>query len=261
MAEQQSLVGMASTDRRLPAVGPAGSCWPRWWPWWCLLSKWLVLILLVALGLWPLTLLLGLVVLALISTRRGGWPWMKEWLSTRLRGLVVPALSVLTALVIGGLVLMFTDQAVYQALGDGRILARRSALAFGNLARAYGALYEGALGNPLKILQAIGRALSGEGLQPIAGRGARSQRQPGPVGALHLCRAGGGPGLSRRAVQHRRRGPDRRRLDGGGGRRLCLHRPAGVHPPAPGHRWRARWRPGCGRPSPACSRPGPAPTR
>jgi ABC-type uncharacterized transport system permease subunit len=133
-----------------------------------LISKWLVLILLMALGLWPLTLLLGLGILALVSTRRGGWPWMKEWLSSRLRGLAIPALSVLTALMIGALVLMFTDQAVYRALGEGRVLEGLG-LAFSNLARAYGALYEGALGNPYKILEAVASALSGEGLRPLLG--------------------------------------------------------------------------------------------
>jgi ABC-type uncharacterized transport system permease subunit len=133
-----------------------------------LLSKWLVLLLLIALGLWPITLLIGLGVLVLVSTRRGGWPWMKEWLSTRLRGLVVPALSVVTALAIGAIVLIFTDQAAYQAFGEGRI-GQGFALAFGNLARAYGALYEGALGNPYKILTGIGRSLGGEGLRPILG--------------------------------------------------------------------------------------------
>jgi simple sugar transport system permease protein len=131
-----------------------------------LLSKWLILILLLALGLWPLTLLIGLAVLGLVATRRGGWTWMKGWLATRLQGLVVPALSVVSALIIGGLVLMFTDQAAYQALGEGRILEALGQ-AFGNLAKAYGALYEGALGNPVKILTAIGRWLSGEGLRPV----------------------------------------------------------------------------------------------
>jgi simple sugar transport system permease protein len=131
-----------------------------------LFSKWLILILLLALGLWPITLLLGLAILALISTRSGGWPWMKEWLSTRLRGLLVPALSVITALTIGGLVLIFTDQAVYGALSEGSIVeALLTGLA--NLARAYGALYEGALGNPVKILQGLASALSGDGLGPL----------------------------------------------------------------------------------------------
>jgi ABC-type uncharacterized transport system permease subunit len=131
-----------------------------------LVSKWLVLILLIALGLWPLTLLIALGVLALLATKRGGWPWMKEWLSSRLRGLVVPALAVLTALLIGALVLMFTDQAVYEALGEGQI-GQALGQAFGNLARAYGALYEGALGSPFKILEALGRWMSGEGLRPM----------------------------------------------------------------------------------------------
>jgi general nucleoside transport system permease protein len=129
-------------------------------------AKWLVLLLLVALGLWPIVLLLGLAVLALISKRRGGWPWMKDWLSRRLRGLVIPALSVISALLIGALIIMFTDQAVYRALGEGQI-GRAMGLALGNLAQAYGALYEGALGNPGNILVAIGRWLSGDGLQPL----------------------------------------------------------------------------------------------
>jgi simple sugar transport system permease protein len=126
----------------------------------------LILLFLIALGLWPITLLIGLAVLALISTRRGGWPWMKEWLRTRVRGLAIPALSVFTALAIGGLVIMFTDQAVYEALGEGNIL---EAIGVGltNLARAYGALYEGALGNPFKIIEGIVQWLSGAGMGPL----------------------------------------------------------------------------------------------
>jgi simple sugar transport system permease protein len=131
-----------------------------------LISKWLILLLLIALGLWPLTLLIGLGILALVSTRRGGWPWMREWLTTRLRQLVVPAFSVLTALIIGGLIIMVTDQAVYQALGAGQV-GRALSLAFSNMARAYVALYQGALGSPAKILVAIVRAIGGEGLRPI----------------------------------------------------------------------------------------------
>ena len=131
-----------------------------------LLSKWLLLLLLIALGLWPITLLLGLAALGLLSIPRGGWAWMRSWLGARLRDLAIPLLSIVTALAIGALVLMLTDKAVYQALAAGQIVqALRSA--FGNVGRAYGALYEGAFGNPFGTLQAIGRALSGEGLQPI----------------------------------------------------------------------------------------------
>ncbi|HSJ55085.1 MAG TPA: ABC transporter permease, partial [Anaerolineae bacterium] len=131
-----------------------------------LLSKWLVLALLVILGLWPLTLLLGLLLLIVVSLFKGGWPWLKGWLGRRLGGLLVPALAVFTALLIGGLVLMFTDQEVYQLLGDGQIGAGLS-LAVGNLAKAYGALYEGALGSPAKILEAMGQVGGEEGLRPL----------------------------------------------------------------------------------------------
>ena len=130
-------------------------------------SRQLILILLVALGLWPITLALGLIVLAVVSIWHGGWPWMKEWLRTRLRGLVIPALSVFTALAIGALVLFFTDQQVYEALREGGILEAIK-VGVSNLLKAYGALYEGALGNPLKILLAIPETISGEeGLKPL----------------------------------------------------------------------------------------------
>jgi ABC-type uncharacterized transport system permease subunit len=131
-----------------------------------LLSKWLILLLLIALGLWPIALLLGLGALALLSTRRGGWPWMRSWLGARLRGLTVPGLAVLTALLIGGIIIMVTDQAVFKAMGEGKI-GEGLGLAFLNWGRAYWALYEGALGNPVRILTAIGQGLTGGGIQPI----------------------------------------------------------------------------------------------
>jgi ABC-type uncharacterized transport system permease subunit len=130
-------------------------------------SKWLVLLLLLAIGLWPFTLLLGLAVLAVVSIWRGGWSWMKGWLSTRLRGLAIPALALVSALIIGGLVIMFTDQAVYQAMRQEGIL-QAIKIGLGNLATAYKALYEGALGNPRTIIDAIGQTLGGEeGLKPL----------------------------------------------------------------------------------------------
>ncbi len=131
-----------------------------------LLSKWLVLALLVMLGLWPLTLLAGLLLLIAISIFKGGWPWLKGWLRSRLGGLLVPALAVFTALLIGGLILMFTDQAVYELLGAGQI-GEGLSLAVGNLAKAYGALYEGALGSPAKILEAMGQIGGEDGLRPL----------------------------------------------------------------------------------------------
>ncbi len=130
------------------------------------LSKWLILLLLVMLGLWPIVLLVGLGVLAILSKGYGGWPWMKGWLRDRLRSLTLPGLAVLTALLMGGIILMVTDKAVFEAMGQGRIL-QGIGLAFANWGKAYWALYEGALGNPVRILTAIGQGLSGGGLQPL----------------------------------------------------------------------------------------------
>jgi simple sugar transport system permease protein len=131
-----------------------------------LASKWLMLLLLIALGLWPITVLIGLAVLALVSITRGGWPWMRAWLGARLRDLAIPLLSIFTALLIGGLVIIFTDQAVYAALRAGNVV---EALVVGlrNLRTAYVALYQGAFGNPGEILEAIGSWLSGEGIKPL----------------------------------------------------------------------------------------------
>jgi len=106
------------------------------------------------------------VVLAICSIWMGGWSWMREWLSRRLRGLVVPALSVFTALVIGALILMFTDQEAYQLVGQGQVF-EAVRVAFTNLLTAYKALYEGALGNPREILQAIQESLATQELKPL----------------------------------------------------------------------------------------------
>lgn len=133
-----------------------------------LVSKWLILLLLVLLGLWPLTLLVGLIALALVAVRRGGWPWMRAWLATRLRSMAVPFLAVVSALIVGAIIIMITDQEVFAALGAGRV-GEGLALAFGNMGRAYGALYVGALGSPAEIMRGVGAWLTGGGLQPLLG--------------------------------------------------------------------------------------------
>lgn len=131
-----------------------------------LLSKWLVLLLLVALGLWPITVLLGLAAVAVYSIGHGGLSWMRTWLGARARDLAIPLLSIFTALLIGALVIIFTDQAVYSALG-ARQFVEAARLGLGNLATAYGALYQGAFGDPSEILEALRSVLAGEGLQPL----------------------------------------------------------------------------------------------
>jgi simple sugar transport system permease protein len=91
---------------------------------------------------------------------------MKSWLGARLRGLVVPALSVLTALIIGALILMFTDQEAYKLMGEGQVW-EAIRVAVSNLVSAYKALYEGALGNPGDIIQAIRDSLATADLKPL----------------------------------------------------------------------------------------------
>ncbi|HUV94878.1 MAG TPA: ABC transporter permease [Anaerolineae bacterium] len=130
------------------------------------MSDWLVLLLLIALGLWPITVLLGLAGLALFSMGRGGLSWLRTWLGARVRDLAIPLLSIFTALLIGGLVIMFTDQEVYTALGVGDIGGAVST-ALRNLGTAYGALYQGAFGDPMQILEALGQALRGGGIGPV----------------------------------------------------------------------------------------------
>ena len=76
-----------------------------------------------------------------------------------------------------------------------------SRLTGGNVAAGLQGLWEGSFGRPRVDL-----------------------RDAGLGDAVHLRRPGGGAGLQRRPVQHRRRGPDRRRLAGDGLRRLRGHR-------------------------------------
>ena len=131
-----------------------------------LIRKWLILLLLIALGLWFLTLLAGLVVLAVMARGKGGWPWMKAWLAGVIRSMTVPVLAVVTALIVGAIVIVVTDPAVYEALAEGGI-GEAIAVGLKNLAKAYGALYVGALGNPVEILRGIGEWLTGGGMQSL----------------------------------------------------------------------------------------------
>lgn len=67
--------------------------------------------------------------------------------------LLVPALAIVTALIIGALVIVFTDESVYEAFGEG--LGRGVIRAFTVIGRAYGAFFTGAFGNPVQIVEAI----------------------------------------------------------------------------------------------------------
>lgn len=70
---------------------------------------------------------------------------------------LVPLLAVFTGLVIGGIFIVFTTPAVYEAASFGEALAT----AWQSVSVAYASLFEGALGNPAQILTAL---QSGDGM-------------------------------------------------------------------------------------------------
>jgi general nucleoside transport system permease protein len=72
---------------------------------------------------------------------------------SRLNTLLVPVLAIVSALIIGALVIVFTDASVYEAFRQGFLQGLVQAL--GIIIRAYSALYVGAFGDPVQILQAL----------------------------------------------------------------------------------------------------------
>ena len=70
-----------------------------------------------------------------------------------LRGLVVPVLAILSALIIGAIVIVLSDTTFFDRLGSdpGKALGD----AIGSVFEAYGALFAGALGSPQKYLDAF----------------------------------------------------------------------------------------------------------
>jgi simple sugar transport system permease protein len=62
------------------------------------------------------------------------------------RGLVVPLLSVITALILGGVVIVISDPEFFASLGSDPLGALGRSI--GKVGEAYGALFTGALGNP-----------------------------------------------------------------------------------------------------------------
>ncbi len=69
------------------------------------------------------------------------------------KDLLVPALAIVTALIIGALVIIFTDESVYEAFQQG--VFQGIFRAFSVIGRAYGAFFTGAFGNPVRIVEAI----------------------------------------------------------------------------------------------------------
>lgn len=78
----------------------------------------------------------------------------KAKVRVNLRSFLVPFLAIVTALLLGALVIIFTDETVYAAFSEGGLGAglRRS---WQVISLAYGAFWVGALGDPREILAAI----------------------------------------------------------------------------------------------------------
>ncbi len=76
----------------------------------------------------------------------------RQWMR-RMRGVMIPLLAIVTALIIGALVIIFTDTSVYGAFGEGvgAGLARAAQV----IAQAYGAFFVGAFGDPVRLVQAF----------------------------------------------------------------------------------------------------------
>lgn len=76
-----------------------------------------------------------------------------------LQSLGLPLLAVVTALIIGALVIVFTEDSVYQAFAEGGVGAGLMQ-ALDVIGTAYGSFFVGAFGDPVRIARAI---LSGDG--------------------------------------------------------------------------------------------------
>ncbi|MBN1370315.1 MAG: ABC transporter permease [Anaerolineaceae bacterium] len=80
--------------------------------------------------------------------QKGGW-----WRSAR-RVLLVPALAILTGLIFGAILMVLTTEEVYQAFG--RSFGEGMSLAGRTVVESYGAMFAGSLGDPGRIITALG---------------------------------------------------------------------------------------------------------
>jgi len=69
------------------------------------------------------------------------------------RSLLVPLLAIVTAFIIGALVIVFTDESVHEAFREN--VGRGIVQAFSVIGRAYWAFFTGAFGDPAQIVEAI----------------------------------------------------------------------------------------------------------
>ena len=85
--------------------------------------------------------------------KRGSW-----WQSAA-RTLLIPALAVLTGLVLGAVLIVLTSESVYA--GFAQSIGAGFSAAWQEISRAYGSLFAGAFGSPARIIAAL---QSGDGL-------------------------------------------------------------------------------------------------
>lgn len=95
--------------------------------------------------------------------------WQRLFMRQGMReALLLPLLSVLTALLIGGVILMVSTPRVLEAWGNfGQNPGRAIGIAFSTVLSAYATLFEGAFGNPLRIIQAFGVLFSSGETRPL----------------------------------------------------------------------------------------------
>jgi simple sugar transport system permease protein len=83
---------------------------------------------------------------------RGGQDSQKGW-RRAFQSLLIPVLAILTGLILGGVIIIFTTEEVYAAWGQSPGAGLRAAWAA--LSNAYSALFTGSLGDPARIVAAL----------------------------------------------------------------------------------------------------------
>lgn len=104
------------------------------------------------------------------ATQEAGKPfWRRLFVRQNLREVLgLPLLSVFTALVIGAVILTASSPQVLEAWGNfGRNPGRAIGLTFLTIFNAYTALFEGAFGNPVRIVSAFGVLISSGESRPL----------------------------------------------------------------------------------------------
>src|SRR5262245_48396633 len=88
------------------------------------------------------------------TTSKSKGPQASDLLKSSFDTLLIPILAVFSALVIGGIIIVVTDAAVYTAFREGG-LGAGLATAWQSIAMAYGALFAGSLGSPGAISESL----------------------------------------------------------------------------------------------------------